>query len=399
MKKFFLLDPKLLLFGFTISFFSSYGQTFFISIFNLEIRNYYKLSDGEFGLLYALATITSSLILVWFAKLIDRIDLRIYSFIICLGLAIACLGMFYLMDYIFFLFLIIFSLRFFGQGAMSHAGDTTMSRYFDIDRGKALSVVSLGMMLGFMVYPLIVVNLMENFNWQIVWLLSFISVLIICVPIIFYSLWNQDIRHKKFISELITEPNQKSWTTKEIFFDKKFYIYLPISIAAPFITTGLIFHQIFIINQKGWSLEMLAQSYILFGFFSIIGLIVVGPTIDKFETKKLVVLILMPLFFAVLVLIFFNSYISIFFYMSLIGISIGIFFPFIGALWAELWGLENLGGIKAVLHACSVFASALAPLIFGLLIDFGFGVLSMSILTLIVILLSTFLPLKYNYIE
>ena len=223
--------------------------------------------------------------------------------------------------------------------------------------------------------------------------------MIICVPIIFYSLWNQDIRHKKFISKLTTEPNQKSWTTKEIFFDKKFYIYLPISTAAPFITTGLIFNQIFIINQKGWSLDMLAQSYILFGLFSIIGLIIVGPIIDKFETKKLVIFVLMPLFFAVLVLVFFNSYISIFFYMSLIGISIGIFFPFIGALWAELWGLENLGGIKAVLHACSVFASALAPLIFGLLIDFGFGVLSMSILTLIVILISTFFPLKYHYIE
>ena len=97
-----LTNPKLLLFGFTVSFFSSYGQTFFISIFNLEIWNYYNLSDGKFGLLYALATITSSLILVWFAKLIDRIDLRIYSFIICFGLAIACLGFFYLMDYILY---------------------------------------------------------------------------------------------------------------------------------------------------------------------------------------------------------------------------------------------------------------------------------------------------------
>ena len=137
MKFFFLFDPKLLLYGFTITFFSSYGQTFFISIFNKEIRSFYNLSDGEFGLIYALATITSSFILIWFAKLIDKIDLRIYSIIICLGLTLACLGMFYLMDYIFFLFLIILSLRFFGQGAMGHAGDTTMSRYFDVNRVRS----------------------------------------------------------------------------------------------------------------------------------------------------------------------------------------------------------------------------------------------------------------------
>ena len=78
--------------------------------------------------------------------------------------------------------------------------------------------------------------------------------------------------------------------------------------------------------------------------------------------------------------------------------NLGITFPFIGALWAELWGLENLGGIKAILHACSVFASALAPLIFGLLIDFGFGILSISIVSLSLILISTYFPLKYNYI-
>ena len=161
MKNFFLFDPKLLLYGFTITFFSSYGQTFFISIFNKEIRSFYNLSDGEFGLIYALATITSSFILIWFAKLIDKIDLRIYSIIICLGLTLACLGMFYLMDYIFFLFLIILSLRFFGQGAMGHAGDTTMSRYFDVNRGKALSVGNLGVMFGFMILDVFGFQLFE----------------------------------------------------------------------------------------------------------------------------------------------------------------------------------------------------------------------------------------------
>ena len=398
MKFFFLFDPKLLLYGFTITFFSSYGQTFFISIFNKEIRSFYNLSDGEFGLIYALATITSSFILIWFAKLIDKIDLRIYSIIICLGLTLACLGMFYLMDYIFFLFLIILSLRFFGQGAMGHAGDTTMSRYFDVNRGKALSVGNLGVMFGFMVFPLVIIYLINNFNWQLVWLLSALSILIICIPILFFSLWNQNLRHKEFEKKIVTKSSQKNWKTNKILLDKKFYIFLPISIATPFISTGLQFHQIFIINQKGWTLDMLAGSYVFLGIFSVIGLIFGGPIIDKFETRKVVLFSLMPLFFALLVLIFFENYISIFIYMSLIGMNLGITFPFIGALWAELWGLENLGGIKAILHACSVFASALAPLIFGLLIDFGFGILSISIVSLSLILISTYFPLKYNYI-
>ena len=159
MKNFFLFDPKLLVFGFLIVFFASYGQTFFISLFNLEIRAHYNLSDGEFGFVYAVATILSSLLLIGFAKLIDYIDLRIYSFIITIGIFLACLGMFLFFKHIAFLIIVIFALRFFGQGAMSHAGETTMARYFGNDRGKALSVSTLGGMIGVMFLPMIVISI------------------------------------------------------------------------------------------------------------------------------------------------------------------------------------------------------------------------------------------------
>ena len=164
MKNFFLFDPKLLFFGFLIVFFASYGQTFFISLFNEQIREHYHLTDGEFGLVYAIATTLSSLILVSFGKLIDFIDLRLYSFVVSLGLSLACFGMFFFYENVVFLFLIIFALRFFGQGGMSHAGETTMARYFGKDRGKAISISTLGGMTGFMLLPVIVVKLSKVFG-------------------------------------------------------------------------------------------------------------------------------------------------------------------------------------------------------------------------------------------
>ena len=150
MKNFFSYDPKLLFYGFLIVFFASYGQTFFISLFNTDIREFYVLSDGEFGFVYAISTLFSSFILISFAKLIDHIDLRTYSLIVTIGLLVACFGMVMLVDHVLYLFLIIFMLRFFGQGAMTHAGETTMARYFGKNRGKALSVATLGGMSGVM---------------------------------------------------------------------------------------------------------------------------------------------------------------------------------------------------------------------------------------------------------
>ena len=141
---------------------------------------------------------------------------------------------------------------------------------------------------------------------------------------------------------------------------------------------------------------MLAQGFVSLGIFSIIGLILGGPIIDKFDTKKTVIYSLLPLFITIIVLIFFDNYISIFIYMPLLGFTLGIGAPFIGALWAELYGLENLGSIKGLLHACMVFASALSPVMFGLVIDIGFGILTISIISLLIISISTLLPLKYE---
>ncbi len=398
MKKFFLLDPKLLFYGFLIVFFASYGQTFFISLFNIQIRTHYNLSSGEFGLVYALATTLSSLILIFFAKLIDFIDLRAYSFFVSLGLCFACLGMFKFYNSVFFLFLIIFALRFFGQGAMSHAGETTMARYFGSDRGKAISISTLGGMAGVMILPLLVVKLLKIMNFQYVWLIASISVFFF-IPLIFIILNNQKVRQNNLKNKLLENSINKKWRVRDVLLDKKFYIYLPLSISNSFIGTGLFFHQIFIITEKRWSLEMLGSSYILLGIFSIVGLILGGSLIDKFNTRKTVLTSLIPLFVSILILLIFENYFSLFIYMSFYGLSMGITTPFIGALWAELYGVESLGTVKALLHASGVLATALSPLIFGYLIDWGFGILTIAIISIIIIIFSTLLPIIYKINE
>ena len=396
MKKFFFYDPKLLLYGFLIIFFASFGQTFFISLFSDNIREHYNLTDGSFGLIYAISTTLSSIALISFAKLIDSIDLRIYSFLVSIGLLSACFGMFIFFNNVFFLFLIIFALRFFGQGAMTHAGETTMARYFGENRGKAISFSTFGGMIGVMFLPFIVVKLTNIIGERNVWLIASLSLLFF-IPFIFFILKDQNERQKNFKKNITLNSDSKKWRTRDVLIDKNFYIYLPISIAIPFISTGLMFHQIFIIDEKGWSLEMLGNSYIFYGFFSILGLLIGGPVIDRFDTYKTALTGLIPLFLAITVLLFFERYIFLFLYMSLYGFSQGISTPFIGALWAELYGVNSLGTVKALLHASMVMASALSPLIFGYLIDWGYGIFSIVLICFVIIIFSTTLPLIKKY--
>ncbi len=393
MKNFILHDPKLLIYGFLIIFFASYGQTFFIALFNDDIKDLYNLSDGQFGMIYALATTFSSLLLINFAKLIDFIDLRIYSFLVTLGLLLPCVAIYFLPENIFFLFLIIFALRFFGQGAMTHAGITSMTRYFGENRGKAISIGNLGGMLGVMFLPIIIVYLNKFFNFKQIWLFCSLSI-ILFLPVLYYTLSNQSERQIKFHDSIKNE--KKIWTTLQVIKNKKFLIYLPLTTSFSFIGTGLMFHQIFIFTQKGWTLDMLGTGFIFLGAFSIIGLLLGGPLIDLLNPKKAIVYLMLPIFIGIIVLLLFENFYFLIIYMSLYGLNLGISAPFTGSLWADLFGLESLGTVKALFHAIVVLASALSPVIFGYIIDWGFGIGIISIICLIMIITSSLLPVIFD---
>ena len=393
MKHFILHDPKLLIYGFLIIFFASYGQTFFIALFNDDIKDLYNLSDGQFGMIYALATTFSSLLLINFAKLIDFIDLRIYSFLVTLGLLLPCVAIYFLPENIFFLFLIIFALRFFGQGAMTHAGITSMTRYFGENRGKAISFGNLGGMIGVMFLPIIIVYLNKFFDFKQIWLFCSLSI-ILFLPVLYYTLSNQSERQIKFHDSIKNE--KKIWTTLQVIKNKKFLIYLPLTTSFSFIGTGLMFHQIFIFTQKGWTLDMLGTGFIFLGAFSIIGLLLGGPLIDLLNPKKAIVYLMSPIFIGIIVLLLFENFYFLIIYMSLYGLNLGISAPFTGSLWADLFGLESLGTVKALFHAIVVLASALSPVIFGYIIDWGFGIGIISIICLIMIITSSLLPVIFD---
>ncbi|MBT8433582.1 MAG: hypothetical protein KJN95_02905, partial [Gammaproteobacteria bacterium] len=56
-------------------------------------------------------------------------------------------------------------------------------------------------------------------------------------------------------------------------------------------------------------------------------------------------------------------------YMLLMGISAGLYFTGLSALWAELYGARHLGAIKSMTNAIMVFSSALGPALVGTLLE------------------------------
>ena len=195
--KFIRNNLRFLLFGFLLMFFSSFGQTFFISLFNNEIREFFELTHGNYGLIYSIATFISGTIIIWAGKLIDTIDLRNFLLIVSLGL-VAGIIILCSSESIIFLGIAIFLLRLFGQGLMPHTSMTSMTRYYNKDRGKAISISSLGLPFGEVILPVICIYLISLIGWKLTWISALIIVIFSIIPIRFYLLKNHSSRHRNW---------------------------------------------------------------------------------------------------------------------------------------------------------------------------------------------------------
>ena len=358
---------NLLFFGFLIAFSSGFGQTFFISLFSNDFRATFNLSNTEFGSIYSIATVLSAITIIWAGKLIDTVNLKKYTLTIVFGMAIACL-MASLVFNVFFLFLTIYFLRLFGQGLMGHISRTTIARYFNTNRGKALAISGFGFYIGEMIYPIIIVFLILTIGWRLTWFSSSIFVFVILGLSFYFLLRNNNFKIEKNLN-INTELQQVSWRRRDVLKDTKFYIYLPLSLLMSFTVTGFLFHQVFIADIKSWTMMNLAQSFIFFAVSGLIGSIFSGLLVDKFTGRKLIPFHLIPMALILVSLLFSNHVYILYLYMAGLGFSNGFTENISNSLWAEMYGVNNLGSIKALLTFFGVLASASSPFLYGILLD------------------------------
>ena len=375
------LSLKVIIFGFIFTFFSSFGQSFFLGIFNTSIRNELSITHGQFGTIYASATLLSSFLLIWVGKKIDDINIFKFALLVTLLLSFSCY-FFSKISSILILFIAIFLMRFSGQGMMSHTATTTISRYFTKSRGKALSTGWFGLSSAEFVLPVFMIYLLSVIDWRLIW--TYISILILLfLPIISFILikkLNFDSREELSENEKKLT-NIKNWTRSEVLKDYRFYIVCMNMLAMPWIATGVFVYQSFILSSKGWGQYVIAQSFMVYSVASVITLFLAGFLIDKFTSRKLLIYMNIPLLLSAGVLFYFKSPISSFFFLGLIGISNGLANVLGSSTWAEIYGVKHIGAIKALTTALMVFATAFGTALFGTLIDKGLTIENISIIS------------------
>jgi predicted MFS family arabinose efflux permease len=364
---------KIIIFGFIFTFFSSFGQSFFIGLFNSNIRADLNISHGQFGTIYALATLISSFTLIWVGKKIDDFKLIYFSLFVILLLFFSSI-FFSFVNNIYLLFFGIFFLRLSGQGLMSHTATTSISRYFNLNRGKALSVTWLGLSSAEFIMPITIVFFLSIYSWRSIWL-SIALLIILFLPILsFFTIKKITLFSREKDSFNLKKQNIKNWTRKEVLLDPKFYLISLVMLALPAINTGVFVYQSFILESKNWGDFVIAKSFMFYAILSVSTLFISGPIIDKYSSKQILPLMNIPSLFAMVILFYSDNHISSYFILGLMGISNGLANVLGSSTWAEIYGVKFLGSIKAMTTAMMVFSTAFGTAVFGIIIDLGYPI-------------------------
>jgi len=358
---------------FILTFCSAFGQTFFISLYSAEIRQAFNLSHGEWGLIYSIATLSSAILILFVGGYADKLSAKMMSSIVIFGLMAFVFCMAINSSFIFLIFIIL-GLRFFGQGMLGHLSMVYCGKWFSKNRGKAVAVANSGYTLAEASLPTIFVILIGIFVWERTWFIAFIICVIILLSILIFLTVERDKKDSGNAEITQTGMNNKSWTRNEMLKNWVFWLALPGLMTSPMFTTTLFFHQVHLVNVKGWEMSEFVILIPFYSFTSLLSLYIFGYLVDRLNTKNILPFFLLPLILGFTTLASANSYLTLILVFVFLGTMQGAYSVVYGTFFPEFFGTKNLASIRTVGLAVMVLSSAIGPVLSGYFIDLGYEI-------------------------
>ena len=363
--------------GFLLTFFSSFGQTFFISASVAEWQAAFDLSHGGFGRIYMIATLASALTLPFLGKIVDVAPERNVIILTTLVLAAATVAAAFAPN-IIILILAIYLLRLFGQGMMTHIALTATGRWFNAQRGRAVSLVVLGHQGGEFALPIVFAGVTAAYGISGNWLVAGAMILLIALPL---GAWAYSVPRTPQSPTGTAGANGEEtptddegaddWTREQVLRDPYFWLLLTGVLAPAFIGTTLFFHQDYLTDLHDWPPHLFSLGLSVMALTTVTFALINGAAIDRYGAVSILPVLLLPLTASTFVAGAFSGEAMMFGFMILLGMSYGLSSTLFGALWPEIYGAKHLGAIRSVIVSAMVLATAIGPGLTGTLIDRG----------------------------
>lgn len=370
MIRFLLENARWLGTGLLLTFASSFGQTWFISLFAGEIRAEYGLTDGAWGALYTVATLSSAFLLLTRGSLADTVPLSRLAPVVALIFAAAA-GAMALGQSVWLLGAAVFLLRFCGQGMFSHISVTAMGRWFVATRGRAVAITGLGYSAGESLLPVPAVLLIGWLGWRGGWTVVAAVIALVVAPLLLVLLAQDREPTGRAAGSGSPGLGGRHWRRAEVLRHWLFPALLPFLLTPGFIGRVMFFHQVHVAEVKGWSLAAMAPAYPVYAGVTVAAALAAGWAADRFGPAQLLPPLLIPMGLATLLLGPVDEVWGWVAVLGILGLTQGMQNAFWGAFLPHVYGTDHLGAVRALTVALMVVATAIGPGLTGLVIDLG----------------------------
>lgn len=361
-------------------FMSAPGQSYSVAAFKEPMRAGLDISETNYSLAYATATVISGVSLPLVGRAIDRFGARLALPLISLLLGFGCLGMSYVgsLTSLYVGFGVVRSL---GQGALSLIAAWMVGEWFARRRGFATALSGLGGSLSVMTIPVVNGLVISQLGWEKAWVvLAFAVWVLLTLPSIILVrdrpedlglLPDGDDPCKKSDSQQDRSKvhDQVSWSVGEVMRDLTFWKLLSVPAAAGLVGTGLIFHQVSLLGSRGispsWALGLISIQAVIASCAALVA----GWLTDRCQSRYLLAGGMIMLSCASLVVLFMPFVAMAIVYAAMLGLNGSILRSTGMVVWMNYYGRNHQGAIRGVAMAVMILAAALGPLPLALVVD------------------------------
>ncbi len=364
-------------------FFSGPGQTYSISIFINTYVNDFGWSRSLVSSLYSIATLIAGLLLPILGKKIDIIGHKKMFTYVSIMLSGACIWMSFVINP-FMLAIGFMFLRLLGQGGMTLLSQTLVPQWFIRRRGIALSLMALGGVVGSAVIPLLNNWLILTRDIIFAWRTLAVMLVVIMTPLGWFFIKNkpEDIGNlpdgrnlsKKKNEDILNDTldldiEEEAWTLSEARKTRAFWLMLFCMVIPSMINTGLIFHMVSIIENKGFSSTFAASILSTVAMVQFPCTFIAGYIMDRAKVHIVKSINYFILAFSMILMIYGKTSISLIIFGMLTGVFMAFDAVSTGVIWPNYFGRKHLGSIRGVAMTAMVIGSSLGPLPFGFAFD------------------------------
>lgn len=353
--------------GALCSMLSAPGQSFALSLYLEHMIRDVGISRVEISSLYALATLAGAVVLPLAGGLADRIPAQRYLTVVVLLLA-AALAFLASVSSIGMLAVGFFLMRFLGQGAMGLGTITVAVRWFRRYRGRALAVVSLGFAFGELVFPGLILWLIDRFGWRGSLVFLAATYALVFAPLLWRFLRERtaeeamDGEAVASIGGVAVPAGDVDFSVREALRTPVFWGMLLCVSIPPMLLTAVIFHQVAIFESHGWAIAAIPQAFAAYALASVATTYGIGVALERVPVRFGIALAL-ALGAAGLAWMGWGPQVAwaSLVYGGVLGLSAGTASAANSMVWPDYYGIQALGALKGIVNSVRNASTAVGP--------------------------------------